>query len=375
MAADCDRTVELPVATPEATDAWGLAAAMLTYKQDYSMTRARGKMKAIGRDAFDMTTWSSARERNPPLTRKTCWGRRKSMLSSRGWLWNLGELLTVDYVILLGEVMIMSRGNGAVHRSTNRTIYGNRFRLPKHVAPSSWDVGLELSPCVVIKRSTGLSVKMAINMVSDSCFVTLEYLTDRTPGDPRFILGSQAALALICAITTLRSLRPKSTTSGGPFLVPRFLPDRLQIRIQTDLSGRCRLSGAVLIRFREPPTRKRRGSRPGNVPPEDGLHPPDAPVGETHLDPPRVIPAREYVAHHPALRATSWLVGLEDDGDAGARGDLVGCGNVKGSRFCATHDFSRPPYCFFFSFSGGELWALLRRLLVVQRRCVVLSKL
>lgn len=77
IAADCDGTVELPVATAADPDPWGFAAAMLKYERDCGTAPRRGKKAAIGGDSLDITTWSSAERKAHSFDNKDPLGKKE----------------------------------------------------------------------------------------------------------------------------------------------------------------------------------------------------------------------------------------------------------------------------------------------------------
>jgi len=77
LAAACDGTVELPVATPADPDPWGFAAAMVKYERDCGTAPKRGKKAAIGGDSLDITTWSSAERKSHSFDNKDPLGKKE----------------------------------------------------------------------------------------------------------------------------------------------------------------------------------------------------------------------------------------------------------------------------------------------------------
>lgn len=91
IAAECDGTVELPVATKEAPDPWGFSGALLKYTQDHGTAQpGKGKKAQIGGDRMDITTWSSAERKSYSFSDKDPLGKKEIEAIKQGMVMQLG---------------------------------------------------------------------------------------------------------------------------------------------------------------------------------------------------------------------------------------------------------------------------------------------
>ena len=90
IAAECDGTVELPVASETNPDPWNLKLAVEKYRKDHGTQKSAKGKPTIGGDKLDLTAWSSAERAAHSYTRKDPLGKRERDALKQGMVMQLG---------------------------------------------------------------------------------------------------------------------------------------------------------------------------------------------------------------------------------------------------------------------------------------------
>lgn len=89
IAAECDGTVSLPVATAANPDPWGAMAAIQKYEKGHGSTKSRkgrGTKAAIGGDSHDITAFSSAERKAHSYNKKDPLGKQEILSLAMGMI-------------------------------------------------------------------------------------------------------------------------------------------------------------------------------------------------------------------------------------------------------------------------------------------------
>ena len=90
IAAECDGTVELPVASETNADPWNLTLAVNKYRADHGTQKREKGKPTIGGDKLDLTAWSSAERAGHSYTGKDPLGKRERDALKQGMVMHLG---------------------------------------------------------------------------------------------------------------------------------------------------------------------------------------------------------------------------------------------------------------------------------------------